>query len=62
MTATFKVGARARVRRDLAAAAPHLQQDGTVVRVDPRGVLVKLDSGFEILCEPSKLVMASDNG
>lgn len=53
--ANFPVGSRVRIRRSIVPGVPELHEEGIVVRSDARGVLVRLDSGREILAEPGLL-------
>lgn len=52
------VGDRVHVRRSIVGVDASLQEDGEVIRVDGRGVLVLLDGGQELLCEPDMLTSA----
>lgn len=53
----LRVGARVRVRRSIVPGIPELHDEGEVVRLDARGVLVRLDSGRDVLAEPGLLVI-----
>jgi hypothetical protein len=62
--AAIKVGGRVVVR------IPPLNNDksvkptdepGVVTRSDPRGVMVKLDSGRTVLCEPASITVLADD-
>lgn len=58
MTATaFIVESRVRIRRSLVQGVLQGASDdvGTVIRNDPRGILVRLDSGKTAMCEPGLL-------
>lgn len=52
----YVLGARVRLQRTIVAKDLPYPCDGTVVRADARGILVRLDSSEEILCEPTMLV------
>ena len=59
MTASaFSVSSRVRIRRSLVQGVLTGGGDdvGTVIRNDPRGILVRLDSGKTAMCEPGLLV------
>lgn len=53
----FTVGARVRLRRSLIPGGPELVDEGTVVRSDARGVVVRLASGETTICEPNMLTL-----
>ncbi len=56
----FTVGERVRLRDSIAPNTTQLHQDGTVVRADARGILIRFDRGPEILCEPTMLIRLSE--
>ncbi len=58
MADPLSIGARVRIRRSIAPGVSELHDDGEVLRVDGRGVLVRLDSGREVLVEPSMLTVS----
>ena len=56
---TFPVGARVRIRRSVLPGLPLLHDHGLIVRSDARGLLVRLDSGHETICEPNMLTLVA---
>ena len=56
---SLRIGARVRIRRSIVPGVPELQDEGEVVRIDARGVLVRLDSGGEVLTEPAVLAVVA---
>lgn len=50
-------GDRVRIRRSTVPGVPELHDEGEVLRVDGRGVLMRLDSGRELLVEPTMLMV-----
>ena len=54
----FHIDTRVRIRRSLVQGVLQGGGDdvGTVIRSDPRGILVRLDSGKTAMCEPGLLV------
>jgi hypothetical protein len=57
MADPLPIGARVRIRRSLVPGVPELHDDGEVLRIDGRGVLVRLDTGRDVLVEPSMLTL-----
>jgi hypothetical protein len=52
------VGSRIRFRPDLLEpSSPLRDEEGTILRNDARGVLVRLDNGRSTLCQPEDLVV-----
>ncbi|CAN5912566.1 hypothetical protein BH11MYX4_BH11MYX4_36530 [soil metagenome] len=56
---TFPVGARVRIRRSAVPGLPLPHDHGVVVRSDARGLVVRLDSGHETICEPNMLTLVA---
>jgi hypothetical protein len=57
MAGLLAIGARVRIRRSVAQDVSELVGEGEVLRIDGRGVLVRLDSGRELLAEPGMLTI-----
>jgi hypothetical protein len=51
------VGSRVRLRQSMLPGLPELHDEGVVKRIDARGVLVRMDSGAEVLCEAGALMI-----
>ncbi len=54
---SIRTGSRVRIRRSMVPGLPKIDEQGTVIRSDARGVLVRLDSGTDALCEPAVLTL-----
>lgn len=61
---SLRVGARVRIMMQSFGARPPEAAPivGNIIRVDARGVLVELDSGKRLLCEPRILAIESSEG
>ena len=57
MTESLRLSARVRLRRSIVPGVPELCDEGIVARLDARGVVVRLDSGREVMTEPDMLVV-----
>lgn len=57
MNDPLHVGARVRIRRSVVPGVSALQDEGEVVRVDGRGIFVRLDPGRVLLVEPRMLTV-----
>jgi hypothetical protein len=57
MSSNVVAESRVRIMLGVGSAALHLLEEGVVARVDARGVLVRLDSEREVLCEPKHLIV-----
>ncbi len=61
MNELLRVGSRVRLRRPMLPGVRQPDVDGEVERIDARGVLVRLDSGRAVLCEPDILAVLSSD-